>query len=159
MRLPATADFILSLAYLLLNEQLQANAACIALHQYLGSIASLRPIRCHVVCYEGDCSHRVKRPYTFVVLAILIALFGGIAVWHTPTGMFPSYPYPLGRCGDSVFQFPNHGWLQSVRGICGRRMRMSVSACRERTPPASTTSSRCEVRDRSRVTSLRSFNE
>src|SRR6202453_1961315 len=37
----------------------------------------------------------LKRPYTFVVLAILIALFGGLAVWRTPTDIFPSIRIPV----------------------------------------------------------------
>jgi multidrug efflux pump subunit AcrB len=31
----------------------------------------------------------LKRPYTFVVLAILILLFGGMTVFKTPTDIFP----------------------------------------------------------------------
>src|SRR5580700_10365708 len=37
----------------------------------------------------------LKRPYTFVVLAILIALFGGLAVWRTPTDIFPAIRIPV----------------------------------------------------------------
>ena len=37
----------------------------------------------------------LKRPYTFVVLAILIALFGGLAVLRTPTDIFPAIRIPV----------------------------------------------------------------
>jgi multidrug efflux pump subunit AcrB len=37
----------------------------------------------------------LQRPYTFVVLAILIALFGGLAVVNTPTDIFPSIRIPV----------------------------------------------------------------
>jgi len=37
----------------------------------------------------------LKRPYTFVVLAILIALFGGLAVWRAPTDIFPAIRIPV----------------------------------------------------------------
>src|ERR1700758_5492869 len=37
----------------------------------------------------------LKRPYTFVVLAILILLFGGMAVFKTPTDIFPPIKVPV----------------------------------------------------------------
>jgi multidrug efflux pump subunit AcrB len=37
----------------------------------------------------------LKRPYTFVVLAILILLFGGMAVFKTPTDIFPPIRIPV----------------------------------------------------------------
>ena len=37
----------------------------------------------------------LKRPYTFVVLAILILLFGGMAVFKTPTDIFPPINIPV----------------------------------------------------------------
>ena len=37
----------------------------------------------------------LKRPYTFVVLAILILLFGGMAVFKTPTDIFPPIKIPV----------------------------------------------------------------
>src|SRR5246127_3936990 len=37
----------------------------------------------------------LKRPYTFVVLAILILLFGGMAVFNTPTDVFPPIKVPV----------------------------------------------------------------
>src|SRR5580700_10327925 len=37
----------------------------------------------------------LKRPYTFVVLAILILLFGGRAVLRTPTDIFPNIGIPV----------------------------------------------------------------
>src|ERR1700756_2327618 len=37
----------------------------------------------------------LKRPYTFVVLAILILLFGGMAVLKTPTDIFPPIKVPV----------------------------------------------------------------
>ena len=37
----------------------------------------------------------LKRPYTFVVLAILILIFGGHAVLSTPTDIFPNIGIPV----------------------------------------------------------------
>ena len=37
----------------------------------------------------------LKRPYTFVVLAILILIFGGRAVLQTPTDIFPNIGIPV----------------------------------------------------------------
>src|SRR5579863_9810993 len=37
----------------------------------------------------------LKRPYTFVVLAILILIFGGRATLHTPTDIFPNIGIPV----------------------------------------------------------------
>ena len=37
----------------------------------------------------------LKRPYTFVVLAIMILLFGGLAVVRTPTDVFPTIGIPV----------------------------------------------------------------
>jgi multidrug efflux pump subunit AcrB len=35
----------------------------------------------------------LRRPYTFVVLAILIVAFGAMAVIEAPTGVFPDMGY------------------------------------------------------------------
>jgi multidrug efflux pump subunit AcrB len=37
----------------------------------------------------------LKRPYTFVVLAILIFIFGGMAILRTPTDIFPNIDIPV----------------------------------------------------------------
>jgi multidrug efflux pump subunit AcrB len=37
----------------------------------------------------------LKRPYTFVVLAVVILIFGGLAVAHTPTDIFPNIKIPV----------------------------------------------------------------
>ena len=37
----------------------------------------------------------LKRPYTFVVLSIMILLFGGLAVFRTPTDVFPNIGIPV----------------------------------------------------------------
>ena len=37
----------------------------------------------------------LKRPYTFIVLAILIVLFGGLAAIRTPTDIFPDIRIPV----------------------------------------------------------------
>ncbi len=37
----------------------------------------------------------LKRPLTFVVMAILILLFGGMATWRTPTDIFPAIRVPV----------------------------------------------------------------
>jgi multidrug efflux pump subunit AcrB len=37
----------------------------------------------------------LKRPYTFVVLAILIFIFGGLAILDTPTDIFPNIDIPV----------------------------------------------------------------
>src|SRR5271156_6801528 len=37
----------------------------------------------------------LKRPYTFVVMAILIVIFGGLAAFRTPTDIFPDIRIPV----------------------------------------------------------------
>jgi multidrug efflux pump subunit AcrB len=37
----------------------------------------------------------LRRPYTFVVLAILIVIFGALAIFRTPTDIFPSIRIPV----------------------------------------------------------------
>jgi CzcA family heavy metal efflux pump len=37
----------------------------------------------------------LKRPYTFIVLAILIVIFGGMAAFRTPTDIFPDIKIPV----------------------------------------------------------------
>jgi len=37
----------------------------------------------------------LKRPYTFAVFAILIFIFGGLAIVHTPTDIFPNIDIPV----------------------------------------------------------------
>src|SRR5580658_7531381 len=37
----------------------------------------------------------LRRPYTFIVMAILIALFGGLAVVRTPVDIFPNIKIPV----------------------------------------------------------------
>jgi len=37
----------------------------------------------------------LKRPYTFVVLALLIAIFGSLAALRTPTDIFPGINIPV----------------------------------------------------------------
>src|SRR6202012_2030117 len=37
----------------------------------------------------------LKRPYTFIVLAVLIAIFGSLAAVRTPTDIFPSINIPV----------------------------------------------------------------
>jgi hypothetical protein len=39
----------------------------------------------------------LKRPYTFIVLAILILIFGGRAALRTPTDIFPNIESPSSR--------------------------------------------------------------
>ena len=37
----------------------------------------------------------LRRPLTFVVMSILIALFGGLAILRTPTDIFPNIKIPV----------------------------------------------------------------
>src|SRR5579864_3715933 len=37
----------------------------------------------------------LKRPFTFIVLAILIVIFGGLSVFRTPTDIFPDIRIPV----------------------------------------------------------------
>ena len=37
----------------------------------------------------------LRRPYTFVVMCILIILFGGLTVYHMPTDVFPNITLPV----------------------------------------------------------------
>jgi multidrug efflux pump subunit AcrB len=37
----------------------------------------------------------LRRPYTFVVMALFIAILGGVAIYRTPTDIFPSIDIPV----------------------------------------------------------------
>jgi multidrug efflux pump subunit AcrB len=37
----------------------------------------------------------LRRPYTFVVMAILILVMGGVAIFRTPTDVFPNIDIPV----------------------------------------------------------------
>lgn len=37
----------------------------------------------------------LRRPYTFVVMAVLIAILGGVAIYTTPTDIFPVIDIPV----------------------------------------------------------------
>ncbi len=37
----------------------------------------------------------LRKPYTFVVLAVLILIFGGLAAARTPTDIFPGIGIPV----------------------------------------------------------------
>ena len=37
----------------------------------------------------------LRRPYTFIVMAILIGIMGGISIVTTPTGIFPYINIPM----------------------------------------------------------------
>ena len=37
----------------------------------------------------------LKRPYTFIVLSLLIAIFGSLAAVRTPTDIFPNINIPV----------------------------------------------------------------
>ena len=37
----------------------------------------------------------LRRPYTFIVMAILIVIFGGLAAVRTPTDIFPDIRIPV----------------------------------------------------------------
>ena len=41
----------------------------------------------------------LRRPYTFVVMSVLIAVLGGIAIFTMPTDIFPGYQHPRGQHG------------------------------------------------------------
>ena len=37
----------------------------------------------------------LRRPYTFVVMALLILILGSLAIYSTPTDIFPSIDIPV----------------------------------------------------------------
>ena len=37
----------------------------------------------------------LRRPYTFVVMSILLVLFGGMTIQHMPTDVFPNISIPV----------------------------------------------------------------
>ena len=43
----------------------------------------------------GIVSVALRRPYTFIVLALLIMIFGGLAAVSTPTDIFPNINIPV----------------------------------------------------------------
>ena len=44
----------------------------------------------------------LKRPYTFVVLAILIFIFGGLAIVRTPTDIFPNMTFSSSALSGTI---------------------------------------------------------
>ena len=42
----------------------------------------------------------LRRPYTFVAAAVLIAILGGIAIARMPTGVLPDINIPVARAAD-----------------------------------------------------------
>ena len=58
----------------------------------------------------------LKRPYTFVVLAILILLFGAMSVFKTPTDIFPPIKIPV------VAAIWTYNGLMPVRHVGPRRL-------------------------------------
>src|ERR1700719_5031593 len=53
------------------------------------------PARATLVKMNAIVLIALKRPYTFVVLAILILIFGGRAALSTPTDIFPNIGIPV----------------------------------------------------------------
>ena len=42
-----------------------------------------------------DCRLALRRPYTFVVLALLLLILGPIVIFRTPTDIFPNINIPV----------------------------------------------------------------
>ena len=64
----------------------------------------------------------LSKPYTFVVLALMILLSGVLVAFRTPVDIFPRHPDPGGRCG--------HG---STRGC--RPTKWRGASCRSTSAP------------------------
>ena len=51
----------------------------------------------------------LRRPYTFVVMSILIAIFGAISIFTMPTDIFPYINIPVAELrGPESPQFRHH---------------------------------------------------
>jgi multidrug efflux pump subunit AcrB len=57
----------------------------------------------------------LKRPYTFVVLAIMIIIFGGRAVLRTPIDIFPNIGIPVVAV---VWTGARHDEYPCIQGPC-----------------------------------------
>ncbi len=62
----------------------------------------------------------LRRPYTFVVMAVLIALLGGVAIYTTPTDIFP------------VIDIPVVSVIWSYSGISPEEMEQRIATVSER---------------------------
>src|SRR5512137_160141 len=62
----------------------------------------------------------LRRPYTFVVMAVLIAILGGVAVYSTPTDIFP------------VIDIPVVSVIWSYSGISPEEMERRIATVSER---------------------------
>jgi multidrug efflux pump subunit AcrB len=62
----------------------------------------------------------LKRPYTFVVLALLIAIFGSLAALRTPTDIFPNINIPV---VSVVWTYTGHLLLRTIHDRSGQRHR------------------------------------
>jgi multidrug efflux pump subunit AcrB len=74
----------------------------------------------------------LRRPYTFVVLAILILVMGGAAIFRTPTDIFPDIDIPvvsiIWSYNGLVLSGTAHGRCRTADRSARRRMGAIESA-------------------------------
>ncbi|MGF6919286.1 hypothetical protein OKW28_003483 [Paraburkholderia sp. 40] len=58
----------------------------------------------------------LRRPYTFVVLAVLILIVGPLAILRTPTDIFPTHRYPGGQHRLDIQRLFNDRLLLGLKG-------------------------------------------
>jgi multidrug efflux pump subunit AcrB len=69
----------------------------------------------------------LKRPYTFIVLAMLIVMGGVFAIWRTPTDIFPSIRIPVVSVVWSYSGLPAKDMSDRMIGLFERALSVTVN--------------------------------
>src|ERR1700678_1616916 len=69
----------------------------------------------------------LQRPYTFVIVAVLIAIFGGAAIATTPTDILPDINIPIVSVIWTYSGLDANDMLKRIVGICERSISTTVN--------------------------------
>jgi multidrug efflux pump subunit AcrB len=69
----------------------------------------------------------LRRPYTFVVMALLVAILGGLAIYRTPTDIFPSIDIPVVSVIWSYSGISPEEMEQRIVTVCERAFTTTVN--------------------------------
>ena len=69
----------------------------------------------------------LRRPYTFTVVALLIAILGGIAIWSMPTDIFPDIDIPVVSVIWSYSGIPPEEMANRIATVFERAMTTTVN--------------------------------
>src|ERR1700684_4637628 len=69
----------------------------------------------------------LQRPYTFVIIAVLIAIFGGAAIATTPTDILPDINIPMVSIIWTYSGLDADDMSKRIVGICERALTTTVN--------------------------------